>query len=96
MQRFHISSTAHRTDDALDLLLRHDWPGNIRELQNEIRRAGALSRGVIDADVLSREVRDSASQSKPAGTRSGEAGSMSDSSVATAGLLRGIGGGRSG
>jgi len=47
------------TDDALDLLFRHDWPGNIRELQNEIRRAGALSRGIIDIDVLSHEVRES-------------------------------------
>jgi len=45
------------TDDALDALFRHDWPGNIRELQNEIRRAGALSRGIIDLDILSDEVR---------------------------------------
>ncbi len=47
------------SDEALDVLFRHDWPGNIRELQNEIRRAGALSRGVIDLDGLSPEVRDS-------------------------------------
>jgi DNA-binding NtrC family response regulator len=47
------------TDEALDALLRHDWPGNIRELQNEVRRAAALSRGLIDVDVLSPEVRES-------------------------------------
>lgn len=28
---------------ALDLLVRHDWPGNARELQNEIERAVALA-----------------------------------------------------
>jgi two-component system, NtrC family, response regulator PilR len=28
--------------DALDLLVRHDWPGNIRELENVIERAVAL------------------------------------------------------
>jgi two-component system response regulator PilR (NtrC family) len=34
-----ISSVSH---DALDLLGRHDWPGNIRELENVIERAVAL------------------------------------------------------
>ncbi len=26
------------TDDALDLLMKHDWPGNVRELKNIIER----------------------------------------------------------
>ena len=30
------------SNDALDLLVRHDWPGNIRELENVIERAVAL------------------------------------------------------
>ena len=30
---------------ALDKLVRHDWPGNIRDLQNTIERAAILSRG---------------------------------------------------
>ncbi len=34
-----ISGISH---DALDLLLRHDWPGNIRELENVLERAVAL------------------------------------------------------
>jgi DNA-binding NtrC family response regulator len=31
--------------DSLELLLRHDWPGNIRELENTLKRAVALSGG---------------------------------------------------
>ena len=39
-------------DEALDLLTRHDWPGNIRELQNFIERAVILSRGTtLDAPL---------------------------------------------
>jgi DNA-binding NtrC family response regulator len=34
------------TDDALERLGRHDWPGNIRELENVIERAAILSDGV--------------------------------------------------
>uniref|UniRef100_A0A7C4QNS2 AAA family ATPase n=1 Tax=Schlesneria paludicola TaxID=360056 RepID=A0A7C4QNS2_9PLAN len=32
-------------DDALDALLRYDWPGNIRELENVIERAVVLAEG---------------------------------------------------
>jgi two-component system nitrogen regulation response regulator NtrX len=31
------------TDDALDLLMKHDWPGNVRELKNIIERLIILS-----------------------------------------------------
>ncbi|HSR13443.1 MAG TPA: sigma-54 dependent transcriptional regulator [Thermodesulfobacteriota bacterium] len=34
---------------AMDLLMRHDWPGNIRELENCIERAVVLARGEIVA-----------------------------------------------
>ena len=34
---------------AMDLLMRHDWPGNIRELENCMERAVILARGKIIA-----------------------------------------------
>ncbi|MDQ1232369.1 MULTISPECIES: sigma-54-dependent transcriptional regulator [unclassified Sphingomonas] len=33
------------TDDALDLLRRYDWPGNVRQLQNALFRAAVLCEG---------------------------------------------------
>jgi transcriptional regulator with GAF, ATPase, and Fis domain len=33
------------------------WPGNVRELENEVRRAVALSDGVITVDCLKEEIR---------------------------------------
>ncbi len=50
-QRLH-RNIEHIPDEALDLLTRHDWPGNIRELQNFIERAVILSRGTtLDAPL---------------------------------------------
>lgn len=40
------------TPAALALLQQHDWPGNVRQLQNEIRRAIVLSDGIIDTAHL--------------------------------------------
>ncbi len=40
--------------EALDLFLRYHWPGNIREIENEIMRASALSQDVISPEHLSR------------------------------------------
>jgi DNA-binding NtrC family response regulator len=43
---------------AADQLLRYEWPGNVREMQNAIERAVALSTGSqIDVDDLPEEVR---------------------------------------
>lgn len=33
------------SDEALDLLLRHSWPGNLRELRNAVERAAILAVG---------------------------------------------------
>jgi DNA-binding NtrC family response regulator len=45
------------SSQAMDLLCAYDWPGNIRELENVIRRAVTLANGTeIDADSLSIEV----------------------------------------
>ncbi len=40
------------TEDALARLREHDWPGNIRELRNVVRRAFILSDDRLDAGVV--------------------------------------------
>ncbi|HEY3594713.1 MAG TPA: sigma 54-interacting transcriptional regulator, partial [Polyangiaceae bacterium] len=42
--------------DALARLCRYAWPGNVRQLENEIRRAIVLSDGVIQVEHLSPDV----------------------------------------
>jgi len=44
------------TAAALDRLAAFGWPGNVRQLQNEVRRALVLSDGVIDVEQLSPEI----------------------------------------
>ena len=44
------------SSEALDLLLRYDWPGNVREMENEVMRACALSKDVIKPEHLSRSI----------------------------------------
>jgi len=48
---------AELTEAALAKLEAWRWPGNVRELENEMRRAVALSSGVIDVADLSPHVR---------------------------------------
>ncbi len=48
-------------DDAMAVLQAHDWPGNIRQLRNNIERLMILTRGetgdsVISADMLPQEI----------------------------------------
>lgn len=47
LERVARSSGVQRniSDDALKQLLRYDWPGNIRELENCLERACALTSG---------------------------------------------------
>jgi two-component system response regulator AtoC len=47
------SPPAKISEEALEVLERHDWPGNVRELENTIERAVILARGsVITRDHL--------------------------------------------
>ena len=51
----HIAGVSH---DAMDLLVAHDWPGNIRELENVVERAVALEgTPTILADSLPPTIR---------------------------------------
>jgi transcriptional regulator with GAF, ATPase, and Fis domain len=44
------------TRAAMDRLSSYDWPGNVRQLENEIRRAIVLCDGTIDCQHLSPEI----------------------------------------
>ena len=44
----------HLTDDAIEILLGHDYPGNMRELRNILQRAASLSSNGI---ITAREIR---------------------------------------
>jgi transcriptional regulator with GAF, ATPase, and Fis domain len=47
---------ARVTGAAMDRLVAFGWPGNVRQLQNEVRRALLLSDGVVDEEHLSPEI----------------------------------------
>ncbi len=44
--------------EALKALMLYPWPGNIRELENEISRALVMGKGAITRDLLSESVRE--------------------------------------
>ena len=51
-------SVGHIEDEAVEALIAHDWPGNIRELENVIERAVVLSEGAaLTLDDLPVEIR---------------------------------------
>lgn len=54
--------------EALDLLMAYDFPGNVRELENEIQRGLVLASegGLITADLLSDKILKGASAESPA------------------------------
>ena len=41
----HGREPLHFTDEALDTMYRHQWPGNVREMENAIERAVILAEG---------------------------------------------------
>jgi two-component system, NtrC family, nitrogen regulation response regulator NtrX len=40
-------------EDAMAVLLSHDWPGNIRQLRNNVERVMILAAGDVDAEITS-------------------------------------------
>jgi hypothetical protein len=59
----------------MDILTRYDWPGNIREPQNDIERTVVLSRGSVlrlGSDLLPLSTEDPTPASEPASHSSGE------------------------
>jgi DNA-binding NtrC family response regulator len=52
-----VEKEARISPRAMQLLLGHSWPGNIRELQNVIERAAVIAEGSVDPAHLSPEIR---------------------------------------
>lgn len=53
-------SVAGISDEALELLVRHDWRGNVRELRNVVRRAVLWAETDVDVEHLDVRLRDAA------------------------------------
>jgi len=45
------------SDEAMALFAGYDWPGNVRQLRNEVQRAIALADRIIMPEILSEEIR---------------------------------------
>jgi transcriptional regulator with GAF, ATPase, and Fis domain/serine/threonine protein kinase len=56
LKKYHAEGTVPVSRAAYRLLLEHPWPGNIRELENEIQRALALTDGTIAPQDFSSEL----------------------------------------
>ena len=56
MQNERSGSDKVSSPEWLEALMTHHWPGNIRELQNEVRRSHALSGPILDPGQLSARV----------------------------------------
>jgi DNA-binding NtrC family response regulator len=68
-------------DEVWNVLMSYHWPGNVRQLQNAMERAAALSgaSSVIRLNDLPEEVRDEAASGLTAGAAAGNVGSTSTS-----------------
>jgi len=61
LSRKHGRPAPQVSDEVIALLMRHDFPGNVRELENLVERAFALCRsGVVDSSCLPRELLEAA------------------------------------
>jgi two-component system response regulator HydG len=76
LARFFLAETARRmerkitgfTPRAADQLVRHDWPGNVREVQNAVEHAVALCAGNrVDVEDLPEELRSAMPRPRPIG-----------------------------
>ncbi len=54
---YSLSPAVRFSSEALDLLQRYSWPGNIRELENAVVRATAMCDGLIRAQDLPERIR---------------------------------------
>ena len=62
-----VKGQPYRIDpDTVDVLLRHDWPGNIRELYHTLERAWLVGSDHITATLLTAEIAGIAAKKKPA------------------------------
>jgi serine/threonine-protein kinase PknK len=66
LAKYSTDGPARITRDALECLTAYPFPGNVRQLENEIRRALALAQqgGVIELTTLSEELRAPARESR--------------------------------
>jgi transcriptional regulator with GAF, ATPase, and Fis domain len=70
LQRFGVSAKLplHLTSEALEALASYRFPGNVRELENALHRAVALSSGgLVTADCLPPEITDAGQRSDTSG-----------------------------
>ena len=57
LKKYDLSGRGRVTREALDCLVAYPFPGNVRQLENELRRALALGGGLVDLAALSDELR---------------------------------------
>lgn len=57
VDRYQEKGPTRVTRSALDAMVQFAWPGNVRQLENEVRRALVLAEDVIDVRDLSDDVR---------------------------------------
>jgi transcriptional regulator with PAS, ATPase and Fis domain len=68
LEKFGDGRTLHATQTGMQALMAYRWPGNVRQLENAIERAVALSgdRKTIDVKDLPPEVRNAVEDANPA------------------------------